>query len=489
LEAVDVLVLAAVVALPWCWGGVDLEFYRSAAAVIALAAGWALMRDGAAGLGLGRRGVWLLPAFLLGAWAFAQTVPVPRAWVSSLSPNAAMLQTEMLGPEGLDGAGWLRQIETDARARVPEAEGAVVGGAGAFTLGGAAPKPSRDFTLSLLPSDTRESAFWYAALLLAFLVVHHRTANSARAAAYRATLLVSCGVLAIVGSLNRVTAPTRLLWMRDVAPGVHPMGPYVNPSHFGGAMELMAPWLLGYGLAATMHADGAGGRRPGGVLALAGAGVAAVAAVLAASKMAVVTIGLSYGVLITVAMISSRGRKRRVLIAGTAAAALLIGMIAVVGPLRERIEDFAASHSGSTSQSLRGLAWTAALRMADDYRWTGTGFDASGDLLPAYLPRGEAGDWSELHNDYLEIYVAGGVVAVFLVAWLTAAFVWRVIGVARSSAARGRLLPTLGLILGLVAMAVHESVDFNLQVPANALLFVVLAAMSVSPLARFSEES
>ena len=489
LGAQDVLVLAAVVALPWFWGGVGLDAYRTAAAVVGLAAGWALMRQGASGLGLGRGEFWLIPAFLLGAWAFAQTIPMPRAWVSSLSPKAATLQTEAFGPEGLGGAAWLRQIEADARARVPEAAGVVAGSAGVLALGADAPSPPRRFTLSLLPAVTLERAFWYTALLLAFLLVHRRTANKGRAAAYRATLFVSFGVLAVVGILNRVTAPTRLLWLRDAPAEVHSFGPFVNPSHFGGAMELAAPWLLGYGLAATVHAGRPDRNRPGGVLALLGAGVCAAAAVLAASKMAAATIGLAYLVLIAVAIAGGRGRKRIVLIAVTAAAALLLCVVAIAGPLRGRVAEFAATHSGGLSLSTRGLAWTAGLRLAEDYPWTGSGFGALGDVLPAYLPRGESGYWSQLHNDYLELYVAGGAVAAVLVAWLTVTFGWRVWRVARSEAVSGRLLAMLGPILGLVALAVHESVDFNLQVPANALLFVVMAAMCVSPLARSAEGS
>lgn len=487
LGAPDVLLLATVIALPWFWGGVGLDAYRTAAALIGLAAGFALVRRGASGLGLGRGGAWLLPAFLLGAWAFAQTVPMPRAWVSSLSPKAAAWQSEMFGPEGQDGTAWLRQIEADARARVPEAAGAVAGGARVLALGAEAPSPPGRFTLSLQPSVTRELAFWYTALLLAFLLVHRRTAEQARSAAYRATLFVSFGVLAFVGILNRVTAPSRLLWLRDVPEEMHSFGPYVNPSHFGGAMELVAPWLLGYGLAATAHSGRPERQRLGGVLALLGAGVCAAATVLAASKMAVATIGVTYGVLIAFALAGASGRKRVVLIAGTAAAALLLGVIALAGPLRGRIVDFTSTHSGGLSSSVRGFAWTAGLRIAEDFSLTGTGFGVGGEVLPAYLPRGESGDWREFHNDYLELYVAGGAIAALLAAWLTVTYASRVWRVARLDAESGRLLPTLGLILGLVALAVHEFVDFNLQIPANALLFVVMAAMCVSPLSRSDE--
>ena len=489
LGASDILVLATVVALPWFWGGVGLDAYRTAAAVIGIAAGWALARRGMSGLGLNRGVAWLLPAFLLGAWAFAQTMPMPRAWVSRLSPKAATWQAEMFGPAGRDGIAWLRQIEADARALVPEAKEVVAGSDGVLVLGADAPSPPGRFTLSLQPVATRELAFWYVALLLAFLLVHRRTADQGRASIYRATLFVSFGVLAVVGILNRVTAPTRVLWLRDVPPEMNTFGPYWNPSHFGGAMELLAPWLLGYGLAATVHPGGLERKRPGGVFALLGAGVCAAAAVLAASKMAVATIGATSAVLIAFALAGGRGRNRLVLTVTTSAAALLLCVLALAGPLRGRVADFAATHSGGMSVSLRGVVWTAGLRMADDFRLVGTGFGVDGDVLPAYLPRGESGDWGELHNDYLELYVAGGAIAALLAAWLTVNYASRVWRVARSDAAAGRLLPTLGLILGLVSLALHEFVDFNLQIPANALLFVVMAAICVSPLARSAEGS
>jgi O-antigen ligase len=93
-----------------------------------------------------------------------------------------------------------------------------------------------------------------------------------------------------------------------------------------------------------------------------------------------------------------------------------------------------------------------------------------------------------MHNDYLEVYLAGGLVAAALVLWLAAGFTTRVVRVVRSESARGRLLPSLGLALSLLAIAAHEAVDFNLQIPANALLFVALAAMAVSPLAGSPED-
>jgi O-antigen ligase len=250
-------------------------------------------------------------------------------------------------------------------------------------------------------------------------------------------------------------------------------------------MELAVPWLLGYGLWALAHLSASARRPAGRVLALAGAGIGAAAALLAASKMAAATIGVASVVLIAIAI--RRGRGRGALLAGTAAAALLLGTIAIYGPLSGRVANFEAVHTGALSQNFRGLVWTAGLRMAADYPLTGSGFGAFSELIPAYLPPGEGGLWLQLHNDYLEVYLAGGLVAVALVAWLAVAFVARVVRAVRLESARGQALPSLGLALGLLALAVHEAVDFNLQIPANALLFVVIAALGVSPLARSAD--
>jgi O-antigen ligase len=491
LAVEDVLVLTAAVGLPWFWGGVGLDAYRTAAALIALAAGWALARNGASGLGLDRRTLWLLPAFLLGAWAFIQAVPLPRPWVARLSPKAASLQADAFGPLGQGSTAWLRQIETDARAHVPEAASASPPRA-ALDLGSDGAAPPRGFTLSLAPSATLERAFWYSALLLAFLLVCRRTASRRRAAIYRATLFVFFGVLAAVGIANRLTAPARMLWVRDAPADTRPVGPYVNASHFAGVMELAVPWLLGYGLAAVAGRRGPDGHRAARLAALGAAGVGAAATLLAASKTAATTVGFVSIVLIAVAAARSGrglGRKRAILLAGTAASLLLLVAIALAGPLRGRIADYRAMTQGGFSEESRKLAWSAGQRMAKDFPWTGSGFGALGETLIAYLPRGERDYWAQLHNDYLEVYAAGGLVAAALLVWLAAAFARRIGRSLKLGSDRGPSLSSLGLALGLAALAVHEIVDFNLQIPANALLFVVVAAMGVSPLVESGDAS
>ena len=73
----DYLLLAAVLLLPWAFGGVDIWAYRGAAFLLVGSAAVSLWKEGWSGWGLRRGAGWLLPAFLLAGWGALQLVPLP----------------------------------------------------------------------------------------------------------------------------------------------------------------------------------------------------------------------------------------------------------------------------------------------------------------------------------------------------------------------------------------------------------------------------
>ncbi|HZN55051.1 MAG TPA: O-antigen ligase family protein [Candidatus Polarisedimenticolaceae bacterium] len=483
LGTADLLLLATAVGLPWFWGGVAQAASRSAAALIGAAVAWTLIRRGTSGLGLDREARWLAPAVLLGLFALLQTVPLPRSWVAAVSPRAAALQRETFGEGAREGSAWLRGLEERARTRVPEC--AAVAPSAVAPADPALPSPPAAFTLSLQPSATRERLFWYAALLLAFVLAQSRAQDRAVAGHYRTALFAGTGALIAVGIANRLTAPHRLLWILDAPTETKPFGPYVNPNHFVGVMELMVPWLLGHGLA-SLSRRGDEPLGAGSVLPLAVGVAGAAATVLAGSKTATMTIGASSLLLLAAAM--RRQRARRTVMVFATATAVLLAVIAALGPLSMRISDYLAVY-GPLSAADRAVLWRAGLPMIGDFPVTGSGFGAFREVIGFYLPRGEPEHWLQMHNDYLEIAVGGGAIALGLLAWLAAGYGARFARALRAERAQNGYLPGLGLLLGLASLAVHEAVDFNLQVPANALLFVVAAAIGVAPAARRTETS
>jgi hypothetical protein len=88
--------------------------------------------------------------------------------------------------------------------------------------------------------------------------------------------------------------------------------------------------------------------------------------------------------------------------------------------------------------------------------------------------------YREAHNDYLQLLVEMGMAGFATMLW----FLWllfrnglRKLRDGPSSVNGGLALATL---LGCTGILVHSFVDFNLQVPANAALFYVFAALAAS---------
>ena len=224
------------------------------------------------------------------------------------------------------------------------------------------------------------------------------------------------------------------------------------------------PWILGYGIFARRRRRGSDRGAMQGILAIVGVAVCAASAVLAASKMAAPR---------------SSSPRRSSLPLGCPPGDPAMGFRS---PRRRRWSS-SSSRSPPTVRSrsasrISGGALgrcsprtSAASPGARDCGWERTSCSpgADSELSPRSFRRicraARAIFGCEMHNDYLELYLAGGVVAVALVLWLAVGYRGpRRTRRPKLESTRGRLLPSLGLVLGLLALAVHELVDFNLQI-------------------------
>ena len=84
------------------------------------------------------------------------------------------------------------------------------------------------------------------------------------------------------------------------------------------------------------------------------------------------------------------------------------------------------------------------------------------------------------HNDYLEALVETGVVGGLCCLWFIAVlFIEAVRGLKELGSSFGAALNLAGL-MGCCGILVHSLVDFNLHIPANALLFFVAAHLATA---------
>jgi O-antigen ligase len=119
-----------------------------------------------------------------------------------------------------------------------------------------------------------------------------------------------------------------------------------------------------------------------------------------------------------------------------------------------------------------------ALRMWKDYPVFGSGLGSFAVVFPRYSAEGTVESYTHAHNDYLELLAETGLLGIVLLG----AVVVLSFGAALR-AQHGREDPVMrgisfAAIMGIVALMIHSTVDFNLQIPANALTFMQLLAFA-----------
>jgi O-antigen ligase len=120
--------------------------------------------------------------------------------------------------------------------------------------------------------------------------------------------------------------------------------------------------------------------------------------------------------------------------------------------------------------------WADMARMWPAFPVFGDGWNAFPTAYAGYQTVWRT-DWiGEAHNEYLQVLLDAGVLGAALVLALLAVL-------ARAALERARMSAVdLGVFGALAALAFHNLVDFNWQIPANAATWVALAALACRPL-------
>lgn len=111
-----------------------------------------------------------------------------------------------------------------------------------------------------------------------------------------------------------------------------------------------------------------------------------------------------------------------------------------------------------------------------DYTWTGSGGGSFYGIFPHYQSAELLGFHPHAHNDYLQFAIELGLPATAL---LLAVVILALTSGYRLLQRRTPLYVGAGFagVMTLVWAAIHSTADFNLQIPANALTFVVIVSL------------
>jgi O-antigen ligase len=334
------------------------------------------------------------------------------------------------------------------------------------------------FSLSVYPYLTKiELLKWASYGLLFFLATESfQTEDQVRRFVW---FLLSLGfVVSLFGIIQHFSFNGKLYWFVSLPSGAGPFGPFVNGDHFAGFVELTAP----LGLALLLFRSR---RREQVTLLLLFTIVPVAALILSASRGGIIGLVLEFALLALLSRAHRIGRKQ---LLGAVAIALVAGSFVVWLGVSKAIQRFEQLTHGGISRELRVSIYQDTWQIFLDHPLVGTGLGTLVAVYPRYASFYNGLTVDHAHNDYVELLsdtgMVGGLIGLSFIGLLS----WRGLAslqLARSSLARATIAGSLVACSGLL---VHSLVDFNLHIPANTLIFLLLSCLATAGVKAPSNE-
>lgn len=119
-----------------------------------------------------------------------------------------------------------------------------------------------------------------------------------------------------------------------------------------------------------------------------------------------------------------------------------------------------------------------ALDYARDYLLTGSGGGSFYVTFPTYTSPGIVGFFDHAHNDYMQLLTETGVIGLSLCVLIVLMAAAQSLLALRRRSDRLMRGTAFGVTLAICWLTIHSAVDFNMQIPANALTMSVILALA-----------
>ncbi len=310
-------------------------------------------------------------------------------------------------------------------------------------------------------------------------------------------ILLTGFAVAFVGLIERATWNGKMLWFFIPydwrAPLFEPVlrarGPFIDPDHFAGYLAMVFPLALACAAFPNLLSP-----RRATLAFRIQCGVASfvifLAILLSLSRGG--WLALILGTIVMCLLAAPRGQRNDEHSSGLArfggVRLAIVGIVILLGASmifigpEARVDTVSRVNESATEMGTivgRISAWKGGLSLIRDFPIFGVGLGGWPEIFERYqLPPWQLLFFSEAHNDYLQLLAETGIIGIALFAWLAVRIVRRVISGARTmEASAGPIFAAI--IAGIAAACVVEIFDFDLRIPAIALLFSVFAGLLV----------
>jgi O-antigen ligase len=351
--------------------------------------------------------------------------------------------------------------------------------------------PTAWMSLSLVPDRTiREGLFIASCLLLGFLIV--MTLRRRSQILRMIWVLVGMGVFeSLYGLLQLYSGNPRILFYPKTYNLDSVTGTFVNRNHFSGYLEMIVPLAIGLVVSRLNIFPSSRAKLRDKALRM-------------SEKRFMVNMGLFLAVLIMgLGVLFSRSRsgvfifvfifllffggillikekpgdQKKAIVASLQVLFTVILGISLYAGIASTLARFGMD---KVLKEQRPVFWAETLRQFSRFPLFGTGLGTFASVYPGSEENGTLVHIYHAHNDYLEFLSELGVVgslllfgAVFSVLFLA----YRKWTKRRSSEVRSL---ALGGFVAVFAILLHSLTDFNMQIPANLILFSVVFSLTIS---------
>ncbi|MDB4678624.1 O-antigen ligase family protein, partial [bacterium] len=267
-------------------------------------------------------------------------------------------------------------------------------------------------------------------------------------------------------------------------------GPFVSRNNFGGYLALTLPLVLAPLLART-RMDLRRPRLTTQVIFGAGAAICGTALFFSLSRGSWGAAAVSLSVFLVLLVRHVPAEKRAVFlvdrrlglrVGAAVAAAMLIFVLLPSGgaemgsDIDRRLEQ---TVSNSASWDSRVESWRDSVPMIMDFPVLGVGLSSWGVAFPQYDESFFFGSQARrAHNDYIQLFAETGLVGGLMLVFACMVVARRFLRVLRTRSDSAYVLQ-LAIGAGLLALLIHEFVDFDLQMPGIAITAVLLLGIGL----------
>ena len=262
----------------------------------------------------------------------------------------------------------------------------------------------------------------------------------------------------------------KLYWFREMHYGGIPFGPYVNRNHFAGFAELIVPLSLVPLILGKVRRER---------LFVVGlfAVISIAALFVSASRGGIISFVFElFAIALWIGFRSGAGKHTLIGAAVLLVAFLFVSWLGV----SQILQRFSTMQSLEVTEGKRAVMRLDTWHIFLDHPLIGTGLGTLQTVFPPYETLYDGKIVNHSHNDYLEALAETGLLGGLCCLWFLASLFVESRRCLFPKEDSFAIVFQFAASVACIGFLIHELVDFNLHIPANALLFLLTANLATA---------